>query len=291
MITLCIGDTHGHMDDLLIVAFAAIYYSNMHADQIVQVGDFGYWPNSEISYGKRTVLKNIPQHPKYLENVKMGFIDGNHEHFDDLSAGVNHQEQYGHIHPEYKIEHIKRGEIKDTILHMGGAISVDRANRTAGHYYFSDEAIKIGDLYQAIDNVENLGMSGKIKTIISHDTGQDAFESGMKDDFKNDVYSTNNRKMLQSLIDEVKPKLVVHGHYHRSSRYEHNGTTYVCLDTTTRGSLHKILDTHINALAIDLTTAEEHVINNILDICKKELLPIVQECVLFIDSEANILWP
>ena len=83
---LLVGDTHGDAMhwDWLIEEYATEYAP----DAIVQLGDFGFWPHQ---YGGPEFLDvvngAVGALGKYTnKDVRLYWIDGNHENFDALEA-------------------------------------------------------------------------------------------------------------------------------------------------------------------------------------------------------------
>lgn len=102
---------------------------------IIQVGDFGFWPNLYRGH----YVDGWEQYWAQCEwEGKFYFIDGNHESHPDL--------QYSEITEVWPGAHfIPRGHVMEidglTIGFMGGAASIDSLYRTEGHDWFREERI------------------------------------------------------------------------------------------------------------------------------------------------------
>jgi len=77
---LFVGDTHsdtGWMKSAVLATAA-----RMGIKTVIQVGDFGYWPESRK-------FMNVVRNARQKYGVDVWFIDGNHEHFTTLNYKVS----------------------------------------------------------------------------------------------------------------------------------------------------------------------------------------------------------
>ena len=195
-----VGDVHMHFKGLA-------YIVRTHSpDVILQCGDFGYWPkdnNYNIDYCKNG-------------QTKIYFCDGNHEDHESLRSLTNNE-----IHPN--IFYQPRGSILKlgdyNILFMGGAHSVDKAQRTPGYDWFPEENISERDLYNIPDD--------RIDVFISHTSPVEFdFEKYSITEKKND----GNRKYLSCILDTYKPKLWYFGHWHTNDWGKYNDCIWYAMN-------------------------------------------------------------
>lgn len=189
-----IGDSHGNWEDLII---ASNKLNSLGVDLIIQVGDFGWW------------LETMPNFPKLPYPIY--FIDGNHEHFNDLFIKVS-RDKTGITKIQENLFYIHRGStIKIGNLNfafMGGGISIDRGYRKEGIDWFPEEFPSYRE-YNRLFTYDK-----KVDCFITHD----APDLIIANIFKNlipDSLSKNNRDILNLLYLQFNPKFWFHGHYHK----------------------------------------------------------------------------
>lgn len=187
------GDVHGDINNLLKIFK---YAKDNNCDLIIQVGDFGYgFP------GHKNFLNKIKSLIRQF-NIPLYFIKGNHDNhewlvykkitklsdnFFFIPNGVN-----------FEFDSVK-------FIAYGGAYSIDKARRTEGKDWWRDEEISIQDVNDSVGKTADI--------IISHDA---PYTSNIADM----MYllpieeAMENRKKLQAIVEEIKPKFLIHGHYH-----------------------------------------------------------------------------
>lgn len=195
------GDTHGDTDNLKLIIDTAILNDCV---TIMVVGDFGIW-------GQLEECKNfIPDIQHYAEEhgVFVHFIRGNHDDTKYLKTFTK-----GSIHTTPITENIiyhPNGDVWNfdelKLFAAGGAISCDKHRRTLGIDYFADEGIQFDDIGYSL-------LAGKCDIVVSHDA---PFSSDIDSyfSFNQGVLELENRRMLQRICENVKPTMVIHGHYH-----------------------------------------------------------------------------
>ena len=132
--TIVMGDVHGDHGRL------NAFINKKQPKMILQCGDFGYWPRikKEMINGS---LRDYPQ-PK-VKDTKVYWADGNHEDHWSLKNIESNE-----IWPN--VFYMKRGSVLTledgrNVLFMGGAVSIDKHMRTAGHDWFPEETIDNND--------------------------------------------------------------------------------------------------------------------------------------------------
>ncbi|MBW7856887.1 MAG: metallophosphatase family protein [Leptonema sp. (in: Bacteria)] len=207
--TLFVGDIHSDFESF---EFLCEFMLNEVRDiyRIVQIGDFGFWPNQN----------DWLWYPKSRLSVPDKYIDGNHEDHSVLQK----QEllKPTKLTEKFDAYYIYRGYADDLFVYCGGATSHDRSLRTEGIDWFKQENISEQDLRRAID----ASRGKQIQVIVAHDTVREAFRLIKEPQW---VFADQNRELLEQLFYSVQPKLYVHGHYHFFRDYEYMGCRFLCL--------------------------------------------------------------
>lgn len=193
-------------------------------DIVVHVGDFGIWPGNTGKRYLRTVDAACGAH-----GISLLVVPGNHEDWGRLTtlwAGPKRRGPHGAALPLYLTDHIAilprgwRWEMGGrTFVALGGAPSLDRAWRTEGRDWWPQEQI-------APDDVARTVAGGYADVMVTHDapgppwcTPQVASilatnPMGWPDTSL--AYASIGRERVTEAFLGVKPRLVVHGHYHCS---------------------------------------------------------------------------
>jgi Icc-related predicted phosphoesterase len=210
---LFVGDTHG--DSEWWYRSVQVYAETCDAEVIVQVGDFGWWPNSPFVEVVRAT------------EIPVLFLDGNHEHHHDLARAVNESRWEHDLADNVPVPlggnlawvprgaHLNLGGV--SLAFLGGAVSIDRGLRLAGHNWFPEEEVTEADL-------ERLGAGGHADLLIAHDAPGDykvpgaTAEKAMGGMWLSQLPACEaHRFKISAAIAAVTPSVVIHGHYH--SRY------------------------------------------------------------------------
>ncbi len=216
-----VGDTHGEWNLL------NTFINKKRPDLILQVGDFGYWPQFNNSYelGKHSYGMDgrvIKKHKWYQCGIKnkstrILFCDGNHEDHWALKTLKN---------PEVcpSVFYQARGTVvvlEDgrNVLFLGGADSIDKDTRTIGVDWFPDEVITNADIYNLPDT--------RIDIVISH-TCPEEFIPELGYSFGK--CKDPSCKALSYVLYKCKPSLWYFGHWHINKTGFTNDTRWVCLN-------------------------------------------------------------
>lgn len=158
------------------------------ADAIVQLGDFGY--NYTDSF-----LKTIAGTP-----CPLYFIDGNHDNFDLL---------WGDLKLPPNVHYMERGSLVTfgglRCVALGGGYSIDKQYRQSGVSWWYQELIRQSDVALALEH-------GTCDVMFTHDA---PIGCSIGLGYKDDPNTEQNRTALQHVVNELKPKLLFHGHWHR----------------------------------------------------------------------------
>jgi len=202
MTILFAGDTHGNTSHVGYLYTRAAEHS---VNAIFQVGDFGYWAHTR---GGQHFLDEVSD--KAIKNgIPLYWIDGNHENHDLL------QDMVGITPVRPLIFYVPRGTMVELdgrqILGYGGAYSVDKRYRTEGLDWWPQETIDSEHVMQVAERFKDSAPD----ILACHDAPYAVNLDFAYAEGKNEFPQTRwNRKCLQHLVDEVKPKRVISGHYH-----------------------------------------------------------------------------
>jgi predicted phosphodiesterase len=225
---LIVGDLHGNVPAMR-AAFA--YACRVEADQIIQVGDFGYgWDRQQFKGGDGLIECGfIRQVEKCVKEtgIPLYWLDGNHENFDMLGYAMEGErtsnvapmklQEDGTYECRPGIFYIPRGTVLERgekkILVCGGASSVDKARRKPFISWWPQELI-------TTDDVKKCAAAGKVDILLTHDLplevsvidqhldpawGQEASDTTYK-----------NRIFISEILDASGASLQIHGHLHLS---------------------------------------------------------------------------
>lgn len=210
------GDWHGNSN----WAVNMIRYAREQgADTIVQAGDFGYNFARDYLHDLRYALDQY--------KINLYWVDGNHDNHKKV-WNTWEKTEAGFMIPPHgnfreRLNYIPRGHRWKwwglTFMGVGGAHSVDRPHRTPEVSWWETERITAAD-------IERASRGGKVDVMVAHDIFESApFPLGDENRLRSDWFayeellaSQQSRIALQYVVDEVKPKLFVHGHYHATRR-------------------------------------------------------------------------
>lgn len=208
---LVIGDTHGNTANLgSLIGHAA----QNDCKWIVSVGDFGLWDHT---YDGQRFLSETDRTLDEL-GIDLVFADGNHENHDSLENLVKTgtPNEFGFLPVTPHIFYTPRGNRwmwgGERFLSLGGAHSIDKRWRVdwetkysqPGTRWWPQEMITEEDVLRCIKG-------GPADVMITHDSPQGATLGDLIPSYETD----RNRAKLRRVVDAVRPKLLIHGHYHR----------------------------------------------------------------------------
>ena len=188
-------------------------------DYVIVLGDFGlYWKNNDTFKYWYDILQNKPWTTLWL--------DGNHENFDWINSMKVFEWHGGKVHKDESIIHLMRGQVYDIedkkIFVMGGADSVDKANRTEGISWWKEEIPNFSEINEAIDNL--IANENSVDYILTHTCPEELitkmFNLTPWPEFN------NVERILQNLLGlKINFKRWFFGHWHEDKDYEN----YSCL--------------------------------------------------------------
>lgn len=198
-----IGDVHGKFDR----------YREIIRDSppSIQVGDMGVgfrnWPHGEP--------RANPPHGAMVDSDAR-FIRGNH----DNPHACKNQSQF-----------IPDGHYEDEIMFIGGAVSIDKANRVEDFSWWPEEELSWPELYRMVD----LYIERKPRIMVTHECPESVAEaivgqrSGVWRVKLDPEFSSRTRQAFQSMFSCHSPNLWIFGHWHVPFDHVINGTRFICL--------------------------------------------------------------
>jgi len=212
MKVMAVGDIHGEFGLL------NTFIDKEQPDVIFQCGDNAYyWSGDKDS--NRGKIK--PQ------NTKVYLVPGNHENWDITESVVGrHGKSPVEVEPNIFICFVGSTiEIKGkTILFVGGADSIDKANRIWKKSWWDQEILKYEDFKYIEENVK------KADIVISH-TCPEYF--GHTNFAFTDKINDPSRQILNMVYDLFHPTLWCYGHWHSYREGKYENTNWIGLNMIT----------------------------------------------------------
>lgn len=175
---------------------------------VLQLGDFGFWVPEP-----RTANHLDRIDAACVENdVTVLWVDGNHECHPVLNGIPLEPEGFRRIRS--RIIHLPRGFRwtwhGEVWLALGGAHSVDTFMRKEGVSVWQEEHISEGDARRAAEG-------GHADVMVTHDCPDNVDIPNLSPGSfpaHEVARGEDHRQMLGSVVDEVQPFMLFHGHYH-----------------------------------------------------------------------------
>ena len=220
-----VGDTHGVRDRMeTVVAEAALH----DATVIVQVGDFGIWPEMcdsrpQTDGFETDVAGMLRRHGVEL----LVFVDGNHDWHPWLEkcrrkyedSGVPARTRLGPslaratvpVEESGSVRWAPRGSLLDIfgvkVLCCGGAPSIDPELRVPGLSWWPEEEI-------TDDDVARSCAAGRVDVLVTHDVSERVSIEGITDGW---APGEASRRRVERIRAATKPRWAFSGHYHKRS--------------------------------------------------------------------------
>lgn len=230
---IVVGDVHGEIKALVNKVNSQYRIKN---SLIIVAGDVGlgfHKPNYDLD-----IFKKVNPQLKKSNNILL-LLRGNHDKKDIWLDSPLHKQywQTGNenirLLKDYTVISAKseRGDVN--ILCVGGAISVDRQQRTVNKDYWVDEPF----VYEE-DKVKDLQGITHVITHSAPDFCQPISKGGIHEWIRNDYKlaedTDNERKDHTRLYNKLSKKNTIkkwfYGHFHWSNFGEYNGTIFKLLD-------------------------------------------------------------
>lgn len=197
-ILLC-GDTHMDTKNITTVLQHAL---ENDCSCVFILGDFGYWPNLPEW---DAFIKRISYESKE-RNIPIYFLLGNHEDWASLKHLYKERNKFHEIFENVFYSPTGNTFVWNGVKFMtvGGAYSIDRANRIEQVSWFPEEELGYADY-------EYCSEQGKVDILLTHDCPE--FIS--VGDILPIPEALPNRKIVEHIFKECLPSKLFHGHYHR----------------------------------------------------------------------------
>lgn len=245
-----IGDLHGDVGTTRRI----IQQLPNDLDLILQVGDFGYWPERNDFHAWTKCYDDL------YSKARLGFhwIDGNHEDHHNMKANPRRMVTEGHL---------PRGTITTfedvSVLALGGAVSVDRYYRTEGRNWFATEAPSLVELSNMHLAARKLCSLPTYPIVISHEAPAVQvpfrglpFQLPEELLFASALHRFALEEVYRGLDEHLDNFAWVHGHWHEYGiyrPYEGARTDVVALDES-RAEFDKVV--HIIDISENVVEAE-----------------------------------
>jgi len=216
---MVIGDIHGNWSPVNIL----LNKKHEEVECILQCGDFGYWPKfhgrtyiTPLGYRRTEDNYGLKNH-----NIPVYFCDGNHEDHASLRKWNDK------IWMDKNVHYMKRGSILTlgdgrVVLFIGGARSIDKEYRLAGHDWFPEESITEGELY-GLPDID-------VDIVISHTAPESFPITYERVGIDTTGFKDSNRDKLEYVLNLYKPKLWFCGHFHKYQSGVTKGCRWTALD-------------------------------------------------------------
>ena len=204
---LIVGDTHGKTAWLNRLADAA---AESDCTIIIQVGDFGYFPEHRDGPRYLTAVEHVCAN----SGAELWFIDGNH---DDHTSLANLDHNHFPVGISDHVTYLPRGSrirLGGTAFgFIGGAFSIDWRDRVVGRDWWPSETTEGSD-------VARLGLD-PLDVLITHDAPAGVnLLSSWKPPAADQVRADEVRWLIAQAVTTTTPRLVVHGHWHHGYETE-----------------------------------------------------------------------
>lgn len=209
---LIAGDTHSNLGwTSRLIDFA----SENGCDKIVQLGDFGFWPNEYL--GK--VFLHAVSRSAQNAGIPFYWIDGNHENHAMLNEMLPSTSADGFVEIADHLTYIPRSHVWEwagvRIGALGGAFSIDHAVRVLGHSWFQEELI-------TEENVRALVAKRPVDVLFTHEAPDQPPGRSFSLAIQDEAISTEQRRLVRQAAECSGAKLLFHGHWHRRYSWERN---------------------------------------------------------------------
>lgn len=209
---LIAGDTHGND---AFISYLAERANHHDCAGVVQLGDFGFWPDQRTWRTERRVVLN----DNWLTHVAgilsehrlwMRVIDGNHDFHPGAAAAYPAGPDGVAPIRDGLLDWATRGSRWEwcgaRFGALGGAASIDWRSRVPGLTWWPTEEV-------TDDEVAHLG-NDPVDVLFTHDAPIGTVERHVHSGISPDLPSLRNRKKVQQARNNTRPALQVHGHFH-----------------------------------------------------------------------------
>lgn len=201
---MVVGDTHGGIQH---IAYKARMAQEFGCDRMLIVGDFGMWPGHDGVAFLDAVNMAAHEYNQYVFA-----LPGNHEdhvQWDKwLDMGLPTSSGFTYIRDRLlispKVHNWKWGARRFFIC--GGAVSIDKRQRTPGKSWWENETFSQDDLASVVKY-----KGPEIDYLFTHDCSDHTiWRNRLKPDFESQM----NRQRIDKAIAALRPRMHFHGHMH-----------------------------------------------------------------------------
>lgn len=213
------GDTHGNQSQVRYLCDQARLHD---CERIVQVGDWGFlWPGAAAENRLKILHDALVRDDLYMD-----FLDGNHEGFPLMAEKGAVPSATEAVNLTSRVRYLPRGFRWEwdgvKFMSVGGAFSIDLPYRKVGKSWWAEEEITEDDVARAC-------AGGEVDVMLTHDAPEcpprlasmlQVTEVTWRETFGarwNRELSPRSKKCREAIAEialTVRPKLLVHGHYH-----------------------------------------------------------------------------
>lgn len=185
----------------------------------------------------RTIIKDLPPTIQ-VGDMGVGFRDSHGEYlasppYDQMVAGNHRFIRGNHDNPCVCASHsqwIKDGHTENSMMFVGGGVSIDREFRREGYSWWADEELSLTSLSEIVSDYCRI----KPEIMVTHDCPEEIAQRilhkltvpSVKLDPR---HSSRTRQAFSAMLTFHRPKLWVFGHWHISFDETIEGTRFVCL--------------------------------------------------------------
>lgn len=234
---LVAGDFHRDLNAIEIAATRAVTFD---CDTILQVGDFGWFPQrSDSDQWLGEVDEIMTRH-----GLQLGWIDGNHDDHDAIDRLTAEHGYTAPIRQTERIWYLPRGARciwhDVTFAFCGGAASFDRDARLEREssprtLWWPQEAVTDEDVNRLVDD-------GPAGVLLTHDVPSGYGAPRIAATVGGWQPTLDNQARLAHIAAALAPKLLFHGHWHLAHRHQIHGCTVQALDCEITPGAYWVLD-------------------------------------------------
>lgn len=222
-----IGDTHGEMEHpKLNNSIVNSACNDVFPEYVIVLGDFGFiWENDPNNSNERYWLKWLEEKPWTTL-----FIDGNHDshvRLNKLPTVSMFESDVGKVSD--KVFHLRRGRVytieNKKFFCMGGAESIDKAQRTAYVSWWPEEIPSFDDYKRAKKNLEKHDF--KVDYVLTHTCPSSIFKEGYPELWNMEETHDPTGTMLESFKSILSFKTWYFGHLHDDKLITINDSLYI----------------------------------------------------------------
>lgn len=208
------GDWHGNVSwaRRCLAGFASAGCSTIY-----HLGDFGLWPDAAGKDYLVRVHRALDEHEQSLY-----IILGNHEDYDRVSRMRTDDAGWLCLKNYPRMRFAPRGHVwldgQTRMAALGGATSIDRGFRIPGRSWWPEEEITQANVQTLAANVAEQGWD-RVDVFLTHDApaglpriGFNPKPAWFTEEIERDAWA--GRVLLREATDNVKPRWLLHGHWH-----------------------------------------------------------------------------